>query len=723
MAAAGMILGTAAYMSPEQAKGRPADKRSDIWAFGCVLYEMLTGQRAFEGDDVSDTLAAVLRGQPDWSALPADVPKHIRLLLDRCLEKERSKRVSDIGVAQFLMTETALAPATNTALPPVAARPWWARLAPIAASALAGAGIVGIAIWESRSPSPAPTVMRFSYRLAEDQRFTNAGRQVVAISPDGTRMAYVANQHLYLKTLADADARPISGLPAGGVTSPVFSPDGQWLAYWSLGTLSKVAISGGPPVKLAELDNPLGMSWSGDGLLVGQGQKGILRVPDNGGRLEAVIRVKDGELAHGPQLLPDGRSILFTLASGIEPDPWDNAQIVVQAIGSSDQRTIIRGGTDGRYVGTGHIVYAVGGVLFARRFDVRKLEAIGEPISIVEGVERSNGAVTGSAQFAVSTGGTLVYLPGPAAAGLGGSMVALLDLKGRLEALKLPERTYQSPRFSPNGQQLAVAINDGRSWNIWVYDLDGHTQIRQLTSGGNNRFPTWTGDRITFQSDREGDQSIWRQRADGKDKAERLIKAEQGESLIPDAWSPDGDTLLFSSRTGSRQYLLQSFRVRDNRRQPFTNVQSSNEPNAGFSRDGRWVTYALSGGSGTSLGNVYVRPFPASDEVHIVGPGLSPFWARDRMSLYFVASPGVGAFSLVNVTTEPRFGASEPITVPRPLITGGGPNVPRAYDSAPDGQHLAVLTAPDSSSGTVTSPQIDYVVNWFEELKARVPAK
>ena len=729
MTGVGVILGTAAYMSPEQAKGRPADKRSDIWAFGCVLYEMLAGRRAFEGDDVSDTLAAVLRGQPDWTSLPADVPEHIRLLLHRCLEKDRSKRVSDVGTAQFLMTESSLAPGQeNAPMSPQVAPPWWTRLAPIVASAIAGAALAGAAIWLFR-PHPAPPVVtRFAFRLPDDQRFTNAGRHVVAVSPDGTRMAYVANLRLYLRAMGDSDARPLTATQAGGITSPVFSPDGQWIAYWSApGALNKVATTGGAPMKLSEVDNPFGMSWRGGSLLVGQGAKGIVRVPDSGGPPEVVIKVKDAEIAEGPHLLPDGRSVLLTVASGTDydSDRWENAQIVVQAIGSTERKTIVRGGADGHYLRSGHVVYALGGALYAEPFDDRKLEGLGSPVAVLDGVARSLASQTGSGQFAVSDTGTLAYIPG-SSSGNGGSDVALLDLQGKIESLKLPRRSYRSPRFSPNGQQLALGVDDGRTATILVYDLDNRTQPRQLTLGSNNRFPIWTADgtRITFQSDRQSDRSIFWQRADGKGTADLLVKAEEGEALTPESWSPDADTLLFSSRTGSRQYILNTFTVHDKRRQPFADVRSTNQVAAGFSRDGHWVAYAIGGVSGNDngTGSVYVRPFPATDEIHPIGPGVSPFWARDAMRLFFVTSPGVSAFSVVNITTEPRFGVTEPSAVSRPSITGGGPNLPRAYDVAPDGKHLVILTAPDQA-GAVGGAQIQFVLNWFEELKSRVPVK
>jgi serine/threonine-protein kinase len=725
MTQAGIILGTAAYMSPEQAKGRPADKRSDIWAFGCVFYEMLTGRRAFDGEDVSDTLAAVLRGQPDWTALPRGVPEPVRLVLQRCLDKDRSKRLSDICTVRFLMTEPALSVGPHGAAMPAPEQRVAAgrRVATIISAVVFGAAMLGVTVREFRPSLPRPIVTRFTFRLPEGQRFTNVGRQLVALSPDGTHMAYVANQRIYLRATWEFEATPIGGVGLGGLSSPVFSPDGQWIAYWSAGNLSKLAISGGAPIRLCEVDNPYGLSWAGDSLLLGD-PRGVLRVSDQGGKPDVIIPVKENEIAHGPQLLPDGRSVLFTLAAGTAPDRWDNAQIVVQVPGSTERKTIISGGADARYVATGHVVYAVGGVLFAEPFDIRRLKTRGGPISVVEGVGRATVGSTGTAQFAVSQSGALMYLSGPATVGQPGYDVALLDRNGTLDRIKrLPPHAYQSPRFSPNGQQLAYDIDDGPAANVWVYDLGKNHAPRQLTLAGNNRFPIWTrdGQRIAFESDREGDASIFWQRADGSGQAERLTKAEWGEAHIPDSWSPDGDTLLFSSRTGPGQFLLRTVTLHENKIAPFDDVRSTAEPNSTFSPNGRWVAYSVqTSGSTSSKPTVYVRPLPLTDVFYRIGDGLNPFWSADGKTRYFVPSPGASAFSVVNITTEPSFDASEPSSVLRPIITGGGPIVPRAYDVAPNNQQFVVLVASGSEGA---DPQIKFVLNWTEELKQRVPTK
>ena len=717
MTGVGVLLGTAAYMSPEQARGKPADKRSDIWAFGCVLYEMLTGRSAFGDEDVSMTLSKVLQREPDYELLIPDIPARVQQTIRLCLRKPRNERMPDMGAVRLAL-EGAFETSPSESQQRV--RPRLLRVtAVIAPAAALAAAVLGAAVWQFRSPPAQPIVTRFTYRLPEGQRFTNTGRQVVALSPDGTHVVYVADSRLYLKAMWESEATPITE-PGGVVANPVFSPDGQWVAYWTGRTLRKVAISGGAPIKICDdVDLPFGLSWASGSLFFG-GRQGVLRVSDGGGTPEVIIPVKGDELAHGPQLLPDGRSVLFTLATATASNQWDKALIVVQTPGSTERTTIIKGGADARYVGTGHLVYALGSGLFAEPFDIGRLQTLGGPVSVVDGVERAQGGTTGSAQFAVSQSGTLIYVPGPATVGQPGYDVALLDRNGTVDRIKLPSRVYQSPRFSPDGQQLALGIEGGPGANIWVYDLGGNQAIRQLTFEGNNRFPIWSrdGQRIVFQSDRAGDAAIFWQRADGNGPAERLTKAENGEAHIPDSWSRDGDTLLFNSRTEKGQFFLRTFTLHDRKTAPFDDVRSNGELNSMFSPDGRWVTYAEQGSSSNGTGSVYVRPFPVTDVKYRIGEGINPFWAPDGKALYFVPRAGNDSFSIVNITSEPRFAVSEPTSVKRPAITGGGALLPRAYDVAPNNQQF-VLFVP--SGNATTDLQINFVLNWVDELKARVP--
>jgi serine/threonine-protein kinase len=730
MTGIGVILGTAAYMSPEQAKGRPADKRSDVWAFGCVLFEMLTGKRAFEGDDVSDTLAAVLRAQPDWDALPADLPAHIGLLLRRCLEKDRFRRIADISTARFLIIEpitSGLAAASG--IPPMLpSRPVWKR-ASGAMSTIVGGALVGAVVWSLRPALPQQPVTRFMYRLSEGESFTNLTRHLLAISQDGTQIAYVANRRLYLKTSKDLRAAPIGGTEAPqGVSNPVFSPDGQWLAFWSGADnmLKKIATSGGAPLSLCEAANPFGMSWNGTSIFFAQDGGGILRVSETGGTPETVVRVKNNELAHGPQLLPDQRSILFTLMRGADPDRWDKAQIVVQQLGSSTPKTIINGGADARYLPTGHIVYALGGVLFAVPFDVRRLEVTGGPVAIVEGISRAGAAAgLGAAQFDVSRTGTLVHVPGPAFTGSAQFDLALLDHTSTVKRLKLPPHPYQVPRFSPDGRQLAVGVDDGKNVNVWVYDLSGTSSIRQLTLGGKNRFPVWSADgaRIAFQSDREGDQAIWWQRADGTDNAARLTKPEQGHTHIPDASSPKDDAFLFEDANGSN-LALWTLSLSDKKVAPFGAVRTFYPSNfllsAVFSPDGKWIAYTARE-TETQMPILYVRPFPATASISPIGSGATPIWPNGNELFFSTGEPGQ-PFLAVSVSTQPAFSFGNPTPVPRPgaIVLPGNP---RNYDAAPDGQRFVIVVNANDTMTASETPQIQWTSNWFEELKQRVPVK
>ena len=459
MTGMGVILGTAAYMSPEQAKGRQADKRSDVWAFGAVLYEMLSGQRAFKGDDISDTLAAVLRQDIDWTALPASTPASVRRLIARCLDRDVRRRLRDIGEARIVLEDPA-APARGDAgsvpalVPP---QPLWRRAIPVVLSAIL-AGVLASAAMVYLRPSQAPLVVtRFPFMLGEGQTFPAATtRQALAISPDGARMAYLANGRLYLRSMSELEARAIAG-PAGPagptstssfVTSPVFSPDSQSVAFWSSAdqTLKKVVVGGGAAVTICRADQPFGVSWGTDGIVFGQPDKGIMRVSANGGTPEVLVGVKDGEQAYGPQILPGGETVLFTLATGTAAERWDRAHIVTHSLRSGERKTLVDGGSDARYVPTGHLVYAVGGIVFAVPMDLRRLEVTDGPIPIVEGVRRRPTPSRARPNSISQARERWCTCQARISATTAQSQLALIDRKGGVELLKLPPGPYQHPR-------------------------------------------------------------------------------------------------------------------------------------------------------------------------------------------------------------------------------------------------------------------------------------
>jgi serine/threonine-protein kinase len=719
----GIILGTAAYMAPEQARGKSVDKRADVWAFGCVLYEMLTGRRPFGGDDVSETLAAVLKDEPDWTPLPPGVTAPIRALLAGCLRKDRRARIADMSTVLFVMDEPgALAPAAAAPIPAASgvpvrghARPLWQRALPLAASAAAGAVLTFTALRLVTPPAPAPAVTRFAIEL-EDGQFTHTGRQAVAISPDGSRIAFTANRRIYLRALADPVQHPIPGAEdTVGVTSPVFSPDGQSIAFFSISAqaLKTIGIGGGAVATLAEVANPHGMSWAGGELLLGQGSSGIWRVPAQGGPPERVIEVGDGEVAHGPHRLPGGNAILFTLASAAGVDIWDRAQVVVHDLASGRRTTIIQNGSDARHLGSGHLVYASRGVLMAARFDPDTLQ-VGSSAPVIEGVSRSIGQQTAATQFGASANGTIVYMPGPATFSLSRQDLAILDRQGAIAPLKLPPRPYEFPRVSPDGRQVVVGSDDGREAVVWVVDVSGASAPRQLTFEGRNRVPIWSGrgTHVAFQSSRDGELGIFWQRADGAGAAERLTRPEPGTVHTPESFSPDDRTLLFTVTKGAAVSLW-TLSLPGKSAAPFAGVASQAAISAAFSPDGRWVAYSAYGLSTT---DAYVEPFPQNGQKHGVPIILHPFWSRDGKEL--IGRP-IGGLTAVVFSTSPSVNFGNPRELPAGPLLQRAAAARRNIDIFPDGRFVGTIFADGGTTGA--SSRLEVVQNWLEELKARVP--
>ena len=720
MTQAGMILGTAAYMSPEQAKGRLADKRSDVWSFGCVLYEMLTGRTAFPGEDVLDTLTAVMRSEPDWSALPPGTPAHLRTLLERCLKKDRKDRVADIAVAQFLLSEQSASGDTGTVGPPAAPPPpRWRLAAGAAAIALVALAVGGAVGWQF-APAATSMVAHLSFPLPEGQQLSRPGHQFVAISPDGTQIVYVADGRLYIRPIAEATARAIPGTNTGA-EHPAFSPDGTSIVFSSRAeaVLKRIALTGGAPVTICPAGAVLGLSWAHDGSILfaqEQGTRGVLRVSADGGTPAVVIDVKGREQAHGPQLLPDGEHVLFTLATGTGASRWDNAQIVVQSLKSGARKTLVTGGTDGRYLVSGHLVYGLGGVLLAVAFDHRSLALTGGPIAVIEGV-RSSGSISGSMQFSVSDTGSLVYLPGRVGAAGNPLELAFADRTGRVERLTLPANSYAAPRASPDGTSLALGIDDGKVSDIWIYELSGGSAIRRLSSGGHNERPIWSADskQVAYQSDRDGDEGLFWQPADGSAVAERLTRPEAGTTHAPESWSPDGAHMLFSATTGSNTSLW-TLSLADRKVAPFGAVQSTEPTNAVFSRDGRWVAYSSTEGGR----RIQVQPFPATGaKYEVSADSMYPQWSADGSELLW---GGSGQLHAVRVKTQPGFSVGNPVAIPFPLALPG-PSLPRSYDVTPAGKLIGLIAAQSARAAAPIPPVFQVVLNWFEELKTKVPTR
>jgi len=708
MTGVGVILGTAAYMSPEQAQGRVADKRSDVWSFGCVLYEMLTGRRAFTGETASDTLAAVLRGEPDWNALPPQVPPPLRELIHGCLLRDRKARIGDISTALFLLRPMrVVVPDLDTHVPRPLQR--WRRARLVLAGALIAAAIGAAVLWR-REPPPSQ-VTRFSFALPQGQQLTVSLRSV-AMSPDGTRLVYSADGGLFVRSMSDFEARAITGADPG--IGPVFSPDGQSLAFYADSAIKRVGVDGGTAVTIVQVGAALsGMFWTGDHILFAQGHA-VRRVRANGGKPELLLDLSTtDELAFGPQLLPDGDTLLFATAkrSSVGLGRLADAKVVVHSLKTGVRTPLIEGGSHAEYLPTGHIAYVAEGTLFAIPFDLAKLAVSGAAVPVVEGI--SLGTTFGTAQVAFSHSGSLVYVPGPRSASQ--QDLVQFDRKGNPEPLRLPAGKYEFPRVSANGTRVAFGTTDGKEAVVAIYDLSGASAPRRLTFGGNNRFPIWSGDlAVAFQSDREGDAAVWLQPADGG-TAVRLTRPGADTVHVPESWSPDGSVLLFSA-TKDLVSSLWMFSRKDQKATPFSEVKDSSlPPDAVFSPDGRWVAYQV-GRPGEVEGTTYVEPFPPTGTKNQIGPGGRPLWSRDGRELFFVPAPG--RLMAVTVTTQPTFTVTNPVAVPRGF-GAAAPATPRTFDIMPDGRIVSVGATGQSPSGSAPA-QIRVVVNWFEELKTRV---
>src|SRR5262245_58739743 len=720
----GMIVGTAAYMSPEQARGREADQRSDVFAFGCVLYEMLTGRQAFRGEDVSDVLAAVLRTEPDLNLLPPNLNPRLLELLRRCLAKNRKDRwyaVGDLRVEiETILTESHGLKAAHL---PSARMPRWRLAAVISVTALLAAFATAGIVWHLRPNSPA-SISRFSFVLPDGQGITRGGRPVIAISPGGENIVYQANRQLYLRSMAALDARPMEGTNLDAA-DPFFSPDGKWLGFYAVAErkLKKIAITGGTAVTVSEVDFPSSASWTAEGqILLADPRKGILRVSANGGEPETLIAAKTGEVMLGPQLLPDRDHVLFTVSSQtgpgtVRPQYSDKAQIVAQSLKSGERKTLIEGGADARYVATGHLVYATGNVLFAVPFDLAKVQVTGGPVPVVEGVERADApGNSGPARYAISDQGTLIYVLERVTTQ---RILSLVERNGAVKPLPLPPKRYVSPGLSPDGRKLVVQTEDVHDNGVlWVYDIVGTTDIQQLTLSGNNIRPIWTpdGKRVTFASDRDGPMSIYSQPVDGSGVAKRLTKAEKGTEHWPESWSPDGRTLSFALvRDGGAAVWTLSGDT--GKTQAFADEPKRIQRGSAFSPDGRWLAYHSNNESGDF--EVYVQPFPPTGvKTRITQNGRSmAVWSSGGKELFSSSIALGGRLTVRSISTIGglTFGSEQLLPVQGFLQFDSRRN----YDILPDGkQFLMIFPAKQTVEQRL---QINIVLNWLEELKQRVP--
>jgi len=722
MTRAGVILGTAAYMSPEQARGKPVDKRADIFAFGAVLYELLTGKRTFEGETVTDTLAKVLEGEPNWKALPKNTPWRIKELLQRCLSKDPDDRLFHIGEARIQIKKAREEPATDSPTGITSTtKPAQQRWAMAVGLVVLTAVVIGLAIWSLMEPSPPLPrhATKFVITTPPDAPLTSSlAQNDLTISPEGRHMIYRAagggTVQLYLHSMNDLADRPIPG--TGGVGgNPFFSPDGETLAFFSAGQLKKVSLLAGSSITLCDVTAQRGGSWGDEGEIVFAATletgQGLYRVSASGGKPESLL-ISDPDLGEVrflyPQILPGGKDVLFSIWSGSSI-----YQIAALSLETGERKLVLENGRQPHYTPTGHLVYglAVEGTLMAVPFDLQRLEITGDSVPILEGVRQSS---PGALDYALSEEGTLVYVP--SAGGMQNSLV-WVDLQGAESLVTQEKRDYAVPRLSPDGKQVAVSMyqTDGSS-NVWIYDLERGNFRRLTYEGTHNTTQSWApdGQWISFQSRRDGPRNVYRKLADGSGSAERLTTKTSTTTQIPAAWSPDGSVIALNEiRPGSGTDIM--ILPMDGDRDPQVFISSpANECCPKFSPDGEWLAYVS---DETGANQVYVSPYAEPNVKWLVSEeedgGIQPVWSPDGRELFYRSGDRM---MVTSVQTEATFSAGRP----RVLFEGSyetGPFNPgfQYYDISPDGQRFLMIKA-----GEVGTP-INVVLNWFEELKRLVP--
>jgi serine/threonine-protein kinase len=724
----GVIMGTAAYMSPEQARGKTVTKATDIFAFGSVLYELLTGKQAFQGDDIGDILATVVKVEPDWSKLPADTPPNIRILLKRCLRKDRQQRLADAGAVRIeiedALSGTVPADVEVTVAPQRKSRE---RMAWVTAVFLALVAVaLGIGFVLRRAPQ-LPQQTHVSADIGADASLTVSIGASAVISPDGTRLAFVASgtdqiSRLYVRPLDQLRATVLSGTDLA--RDPFFSPDGQWIGFFAGGKLKKISFQGGAAVTLCDAPNGRGGSWGGDGNIVfTAGQTGPLSLVSSAGGTPQALTTLDaqaGEVTHRwPQILPGGGAVLFVASSA--QGNYRDADIVVYSIASRQRKTIHRGGFYARYAPSGHVVYAHEGTLFALPFDLQRLEVTGEPAPVLEEVMTAPNAA--GAQYSFSDTGNMVYVAGRA----GGQTVSVfwMDHEGKFTRLRETLGDYRNPAFSPDGKRLALEISDGTRGDIWVYEWERDSLTRLTFAGNTNAFPLWTpdGQGIVYASQEQGGAyNLWWMRADGGGDPQRLTESRNNQRAT--SWRPDGKVLAFRQASPEATYDLLTLPIERNgtsglkpgEPQPFLSGSFILDWPA-FSPDGRWLAYH-SVESGIS--EVYVRPFlGAGGKWQIsTGGGGYPRWSRNGRDLFY-RTPDNRIMVVTYAASGNSFRADRP-QLWSPGQLGLRPGGVSNYDLHPDGNRFAVLKAPETEENTAAN-RVNIVLNWFEELRRLVP--
>jgi len=727
----GVILGTAAYMSPEQAKGKPVDRRADIWAFGVVLYELLTGRRGYHAEDISDTLAAVLTRDVDWSQLPSDTPPRLQQLLRDCLVRDPKQRLRDIGEARRAI-EQVISGARDASLSGLSASgsiagsqdtvsvkragsidpastTSWQRLLPWAVAAIAIAVAAFQALQLTKAPAAADAaVTRSRAPLRELSGF-------VALSRDGSKLAYTVTGGqrgftLALRQMDQFDGKLIPGTEGG--IFPIFSPDGQSIAYMASlteGRIRRISISGGSSVAVSEGALVDGGDWGDDDTIVFSGKRGLLRVPANGGTPQELTRLNEeaGETAHQrPQFLPGGGQVLFTVISKSSERP----QFAVADVKTGSYRTVAPGGFNGRYAPSGHLTFRRDNTVFAVPFDLGQLTVTGPEVPVIESISTTGPA--GTADYAFSRNGVLVYSEGLSGQG---TTLAWADRQGKVTAIPHQEpRKWGTGQLSPDGRHVATGLDTDKGRDIWIVDLDRGTPNR-VTFGGQNDRPVWTSDgkRVFFGGTAtDGKSGLYVVPADASAPPSLVLELKSAP-VVNSVGVRDTKLLyrFFDEKGRARMFLLElSGNAATAAPRPLREGTGS-DVDAEISPDGKWValTSTETGGS-----EVYVMPFPGPGgrtRISSAG-GREPRWSPSGRELFYRGGDaGAVPTFVVSVQTSPSLTVSVPSELFRSMFG-------TTWDLAPDGKLLVETVR---NEGELTS--FATVTNWFEELKRRAPAR
>ena len=725
------LLGTAAYMSPEQARGEPLDKRSDIWSFGCVLYEMLTGRPAATGTTVSDTIAAVLDGDPDWTALPATTPPIIQRLLRRCLEKDAKRRLKDIGDARFDI-EDALTSVGDASSHQAAAersvttsRRVWTLV-----TVMIAAGAVFAVVWFRPAARVAPPELRrVSAELGTEASLLTyqfGQGPAVILSPNGEMLAFIARRsggetrQIYVRRLDQLEAAPLAGTE--GAVNPFFSPDGQWIAFFADGKLKKIPALGGGAVPIcAVLSSNRGGTWSEDGRIVFSPDReaaSLWQVSESGGEPQPLIALGDGESTQRwPQMLRGGNAVLFT--GNDRPDGFAGANVVVQSLPNGPRTVVVPGAYFGRYLPSGHLLYVHNATVFAAPFDVERLETTGPAVAVLQGAAVN--MPVGAAEIAMSDAGTIAYLP---ASQYSDSLPGPIDWilrDGTSTRLRPTPARWLHPRFAPDGHRIALDLFDGAQHDVWTYDWSRDVLSRLTLDPAEDGYPVWTPDarRIVFSSTRDGRRpNLYWQKVDGTGETERLTNSEGRQT--PGSWDPSGRILAFTeydTKSGLPRIMLLRLEG-DNAigwrpAQPTVFMRDADDPM--LSPDGRWLAY-VAREPGRSKLEVYVRPFAGSSARWQVSSdgGDNPAWSSTRRELIY-ATPDQRIMAVPYSVNRDSFHAEKPRLLPNSRFVPRA--VGRSFDLHPDGDRIALVKAPEA-------PARDHVIlifGFLDTLRAIAP--